>query len=91
MPRRNRIDIIESILSLLSNEKKMKPTHLMYKANLSNIQMKGYLDDLEKKGFVNKKINEKNNFYFTITEQGRKFFLKIKEMKEFESVFGLEK
>lgn len=91
MSRRNRIDIIESMLSLLSNQRGLKPTHLMYKANLSNVQMKGYLEDLLKKGFINQEMDSKNNSYITITKPGMEFLRKIKEMKEFESVFGLEK
>lgn len=91
MSRRNRIDIIESMLSLLSSQRGLKPTHLMYKANLSNVQMKGYLEDLVKKGFINQEMNSKNNSYITITKQGREFLGKIKDMKEFENVFGLEK
>jgi predicted transcriptional regulator len=90
MPKRNRIDIIEDILFLLSQNKYMKPTHLMYKANLSNQQMKGYLEELVKKKFIDRSLNKKNNYYLTITPQGKKFLGKIKEMKEFEKTFGLE-
>jgi len=92
MPRRNRIDIIESILFLLSSNKNMKPTHLMYRANLSNVQMKGYLEELTKKGFIKKISNrEKGTYTLIITLKGIKFREKIKEMREFEEVFGLEK
>jgi len=90
MLKRNRIDIIKDMLSLLPFKKGMKPTHLMYKSNLSHIQMKGYLEELVKKEFINKKLNDKNKIYITITERGKKFLEKIKEMEEFESVFGLE-
>jgi len=90
MPRRNRIDIVENILFLLSSNKNMKPTHLMYKANLSNVQMKGYLEELVRKSFISKSISDKNNSYLSITEQGKKFLEKINEMKEFEKTFGLE-
>lgn len=90
MPRRSRIDIIESMLSLLSHKKEMKPTHLMYKANLSNVQMKSYLGELEKKGFIKKIANkEKNSYIIMINSNGIKFLEKIREMKEFENIFGL--
>ncbi len=86
MPRRDRIDIIENILQILSKKRNTKPTHLMYKANLSHVQMKNYLKELKEKKFIDKIKSE-----LTITKQGEKFLEKIKEMKEFESVFGLKK
>jgi predicted transcriptional regulator len=90
MPKRNRIDIIEKMLSLISEKKNIKPTHLMYKSNLSHVQMKGYLEELVKKNFITKTFNNKNNSYISITENGIKFLEKIREMREFESAFGLE-
>ena len=90
MPKRNRIDIIENMLSLISEKKNIKPTHLMYKSNLSHVQMKGYLEELVKKNFITKTLNDKNNSYISITENGIKFLEKIREMREFESAFGLE-
>jgi len=86
MPRRDRIDIIENILQLLLKRKGLKPTHLMYKANLSHNQMKNYLKELEEKKFINKEESK-----IKITKPGEKFLEKIKEMKEFEIVFGLKK
>lgn len=62
----------------------------MYKANLSHTQMKGYLEELLNKNFIIKITTDKNSNYINITTQGKKFLEKIKEMKEFENVFGLE-
>ncbi len=90
MARRNKIDIIENLLTILSNGKKIKPTRLMYKSNLSHIQMKKYFGELIEKGFVEKEIIGKNGMGFVwINNHGRKFLEKIKEMREFEDVFGL--
>jgi predicted transcriptional regulator len=89
MQKRNRIDIIENMLKLLASNKDTKPTHLMYKANLSHKQMKIYLEDLVKKNFITINTNTKNNSYISITEQGMKLLEKIKEMKEFQDTFGL--
>ena len=91
MPKRNRIDIIENMLLLLSKKRNMKQTHLMYKSNLSYKQLKLYLEELIQKNFVIKEKINKNNFYISLTEQGRKFLEKIQEMKDFESTFGLER
>ena len=72
MPKRNRIDIIESMLFWLSQKGNMKQTHLMYKSNLSYKQLKAYLEELVQESFVSRKKTNKSNFYITITEQDRK-------------------
>jgi len=67
---------------------KIKPTHLMYKSNLSHTQMKGYLEELMEKDFVQKV--ERNDYeYIIITDKGFEFLQKFKEMNEFKNAFGL--
>jgi predicted transcriptional regulator len=87
--KRSRIDIIHDIiLSIQRKGGKIKPTHLMYKANLSYNQMNLYLEELMKKGVITK-ITEKKSNYFIITEKGYSFAQKIMEMRNFEKTFGL--
>jgi len=88
MQRRDRIDIIFDMLTAIQQKQKIKPTHLMYKANMTHGQMKGYLDELKAKEFVTVSA-EKGQKYFILTDNGYRFILKIKEMKEFEKTFGL--
>lgn len=87
--KRSRIDIIEDMLSSIQKKGgEIKPTHLMYKSNLSHGQMKSYLEELVNKDFI-RKSKKKNNEYIIITELGLKFLQKIREMSEFEKTFGL--
>ena len=87
--KRTRIDIIEDMLSSIINKGgRIKPTHMMYKSNMSHSQMKSYLDDLVQKELV-RKIKDGNYEYVIITNKGCEFVQKLKQMREFEKVFGL--
>jgi predicted transcriptional regulator len=87
--KRSRSDIIEDMLSSIQDKGgRIKPTHLMYRSNLSHSQLKLYLEELIEKSFINKVKNEKDNEYILITQNGNKFLEKLREMKEFEKTFG---
>ena len=82
--KRTRIDIIGDMLSsILGKGGEIKPTHLMYKSNMSHTQMRLYLDDLIVKDFV-RKIKKGNYDYVIITDKGCDFI-----GLEFEEAFGL--
>lgn len=83
------MDIISDMLKIVNGrEGRIKPTHLMYKANLSHTQMKAYLDELIEKKLVEKNCTEKIN-EIIITKKGKEFLVKYIQMKEFENIFGL--
>jgi predicted transcriptional regulator len=87
--KRERSDIVvDMLLSIQEKGGKIKPTHLMYRANLAHQQMKSYLEELVERNFV-RKIMEKKYEYIMITDTGSRFVEKISQMKEFEKTFGL--
>lgn len=97
--KRSRMDLIVDILKII-NEKggKIKPTHLMYKANLSHSQMKIYLEELTDKDMIKKSIiengkkfkeNRKEKSLVEITDKGRDFLIEYSRVKKFEDAFGL--
>ena len=97
------MEIISDMLAaILQKGGNIKPTHLMYKANLSHNQMKGYLEELEKKDLIAKNnggkemkgnrpsvADSKEKVSIKITNNGRTFLFKYAEMREFEKTFGL--
>lgn len=87
--KRTKVDIIGDMLSsILDKGGKIKPTHLMYKSNMSHTQMGYYLEELVEKAFV-KKVKKEGYDYIIITDKGSEFVQKLREMKEFEKAFGL--
>ncbi|MBI2101233.1 hypothetical protein HYT53_01355 [Candidatus Woesearchaeota archaeon] len=87
--KRTRVDIIGDMLSSIAGKGgQIKPTHLMYKSNMSHGQMKTYIDDLVQKDLI-KKVKKNNYDYVIITDKGHEFLQKLREMREFEKAFGL--
>lgn len=92
MSKRNRIEIINDILASIMEKGEIKPTHLLYKSNLSHTLLKVYLQELMEKDMIKevKEVTKKREqSYYTLTEKGSKFLEKFKKMKEFEETFGL--
>ena len=77
------------MLHTISNKGgRIKPTHLMYKANLSHTQMKLYLRELMDKNLVEEE-DIKGRSMLAITQKGFAFIQQFNQMKEFEKTFGL--
>ncbi|MCD6414739.1 MAG: hypothetical protein J7L23_03900 [Candidatus Diapherotrites archaeon] len=87
--RRDRAEVIVSILEAIQKEDNhAKPTHIMYKANLSYDLLKSYLSELKEKGIIVEDV-EGNKTFITMTKDGFQLLSELRRMKRFMESFGL--
>ncbi|MBI5065218.1 hypothetical protein HZA97_03180 [Candidatus Woesearchaeota archaeon] len=88
--RRNKLEIIHDILKSIHDKGgTIKPTHLLYKSNLSHQRMKEYVDELKGKALMTEEIKDKDKHVFVLTTQGYEFLANFRKLKEFTDMFGL--
>jgi len=87
--KRNKLQIIYDILKVIKGKNgKIKPTHILYKSNLSYSMMEEYLGELISKKFIIE-IKEKQSKTYSLTEKGIKYLDEYKFIIEFSDSFGL--
>ncbi len=87
--KRERLEVIHDILKVIQRkEGSIKPTHIMYKANLSHQMLDEYLKYLIKEGFVREKKDAKGKTYF-LTDKGISYLNEYKTISSFIDSFGL--
>ncbi len=92
--RRSRLELVFDILQAIQNKGgQIKPTHLMYKSNLSHKLLNSYLQELINKEMIEiqeiqgkkKKISK----MVALTEKGSGFLAEFRRIREFTEAFGL--
>jgi predicted transcriptional regulator len=87
--KRTELEIARDILTIVrAKNGRIKPTHILYKSNLSYRMMQEYLDKLIKKGFLIEVPLQKSKTY-SITDAGRNFLVQYGVVTEFITTFGL--
>lgn len=87
--KRSKLDIINDMLKAIEAKGgTIKPTHLLYKSNLSHKRMKTYLEELKEKHLI-EETTSKGKTTYTLTDTGRKFLQNYQQMKQFTEAFGL--
>ena len=85
--KRTYLEIIEDILKVIgSRNGKAKPTHILYKSNLSYQMMREYLDRLIEKGFVIQKSDNGKTYF--LTNKGYKFIQEYKAVRDITDSLG---
>lgn len=89
--KRERLEIIHDILKALKDKGgNLKPTHILYKSNLSHQMLTEYLTDLIEKGFINEEEDPKKNKSYSICDKGLNFLSDFKIIKNFMESYGLD-
>ena len=87
--RRGRLEIIADILRSIKNKGgKIKPTHLLYKSNLSHAKLMEYIGILLEKGMIEEQLVKGKKMFF-MKDLGYRFLLEFERIKEFSDSFGL--
>lgn len=81
--------IFADILRAVKIEGSARPTHILYKANLSHDRLTKYLTMLEESELLTRSIDCEKSEY-SITEKGEQFLVEFRRMEQFADAFGLE-
>lgn len=80
MKKRARLEIVCDILFFIKSQTYgAKPTHILYKANLSPKLLSQYLKMMARDNLI-KKIEENNKVRYRITKRGIEFLNKVKSL-----------
>ncbi len=87
--KRDRLQVIHDILKAIQDKNgKIKPTHILYKSNLSHQMMEEYLNELIEGGFVIENQTPSGKTY-SLTEKGFDYLKQYKLITDFVESFGL--
>jgi predicted transcriptional regulator len=81
--------IMLDILNAVREEGNAKPTHILYRANLSHDRLTKYLDELVAKGLIEVRQQDEGNRYYSITPKGVSFLVEIRKAQAFVEGFGI--
>jgi predicted transcriptional regulator len=88
--KRERLQVIYDILRVIRDRgDNIKPTHILYKSNLSHQMMQQYLNELINKEFIIEKETEKGGKTYSLTEKGYKYLDEYQKITSFIESFGL--
>lgn len=88
--RRSKLQVVADVLRVIEKEqgRRVKPTHILYKANLSHKLLKEHLNFLLQKGYVQVELDG-NHTYYRITPTGQKFLVELRRVEKLSQAFGL--
>lgn len=89
MKKRERIEIIYDVLKSIQDKGgSAKPTHILYKSNLSSQMLNQYLTELIDKGFI-EEIIEKKKKYYSLRSKGYNYIKDFEMIRRFMDSYDL--
>ncbi len=89
--KRDRLEIIRDILrAIREKDGKAKPTHVMYRANLSHKMLVQYTKELLKKGMITEVEDSKGKKSFKIKDKGFEYLKDYSMIRGFVDSYGLD-
>ena len=89
--KRGRLQIIHDILGAIrAKGGTIKPTHLLYKSNLSHQMMSEYVQELTEKDFIIEHLAKNGTKTYSLTKKGYDYLAEYKVITQFVESFGLE-
>jgi predicted transcriptional regulator len=85
--KRNKLEIMRDMLTVIKENKEIKPTPLLRKSNLSSSRFKEYYQELKDRDFIKETI--KNNKHISLTKKGFDFLEKYQVIIQFIDEFEL--
>jgi len=89
MGKRGRLEIIRDILAIIRDNRLIKLTPLLRKANLSSRRFKEYFGEILAKRFIIETIDGKNEKFVSLTEKGSNFLEQYRAIISFIDEFEL--
>jgi predicted transcriptional regulator len=87
--KRERIVIIHDILKAIQDKGgTAKPTHVLYKSNLSSQMLKEYMQEMIEKGFVTE--SEGKSKAYSLTDRGYRYLADFTMIRNFMESYDLD-
>ncbi len=89
--KRDRLEIIYDILHVIQEKgEKIRPTHILYKSNLSHQMLTAYMTELIGKKFVEERSDKKGKKSFALTVKGFNYLKDYSVIRGFTESYGLD-
>ena len=79
--RRSKMELYVDVLRALNRWGPLKQTHIMYKANLSSVNVKEFMDLFIEEEIIEKQTTSTKRAVYTITDKGKKILKVFRELR----------
>jgi predicted transcriptional regulator len=89
--KRERLEIIHDILVAIKDKRETaKPTHILYKSNLSHQMLTEYMNELIGKEFIAEKVSKDGKKTYSLKQKGFDYLKDYESIRSFMESYGLD-